>query len=828
MGPAQNISPTIEKLIRQLPASLFGRDLSKEKSLIGLFSNEYIGKTLVESLRRLGRSFNERIPEEYKDLDKDKIEELELNKKEVETRHRLVQMLIREKNRYEYRDFEQIVSRKESEINDLKSEYQKKPLESLKKKIDKEELNLKKLQDVHQTIVDRVNAIEIALDGGNLSENILERLEILDFTKLKSLVGAKFDQQGKQVDGVTKREIDDFCDSILQWYDIRDAVNEDYSLDKSGQLIWYVDDKGRNRKRTKLNDIEELSKFSEEMAIARDILKLNQGLPNSSAEQLAWLRKFEQIIQKRANNNSTNENLQRLKELNKHFADLGKTICHDFELDLKLFVFNEEYRKAAIEAYEHVKDCVNVLDMIWKVNHYRGYLTTMATNIEEQNTISVVFRKTNEYSKRIVKERWNVSDSATIENLNKAISKYITYKLNQSFLKSQQIKLRIQGLAYDSSGNLQENLNGASTLIDLSTESGRETFKLWVEQTIVPRLKNDYTTNQFVQRLTFNKYSYNPRHNTTRNLSPGIETMPKTEQEVMLFRECKQGLNSLLNIVDNNTGISYADIMFLYNLIVYQNKSENQSFSGLFEDIMADESSNLVNQYKEFISLLDTESDLYDSEIFFEDLSELERFIAPSFNAGALYGAAESKIPVIWVQNPATLEYELYRKKSEPSYDNPEEVDDSPEYNDLDVDFDEIDSGEEISEGDLFGQVQNEKWNQFVKIKTKFEKVDVPNFGQSLSFTNKTRFYLKNPKVSLNDTNNISQIIIDGISYEINDFLGIANKNGYDIDNINDVVAMKIVRIFNPETGEYETHKIIDTTVTERRLRTLLNKKPEC
>ena len=829
MGPAQNIPPAVEKLIRQLPKDLFNRDLSKEKSLIGLFSNEYIGKTLVESLRRLGRSFNERPnSEQYEGLSSKEIEELELNKKEVETRHRLVQMLIREKNRYEYRDFEQIASRKQEDIDNLKSEYENKPLESSKKKIDKLESELIQLKNVHETIVKRVNDIEIALDGGNLSDDILERLEILDFTKLKSSVGAKFDQQGKQVDGVTKREIDDFCDSILQWYDIRDAVNEDYSLDKSGQLIWYVDDKGRNRKRTKLNDIEELSKFSEEMAIARDILKLNQGLPNSSAEQLAWLRKFEQIIQKRANNNSTNENLQRLKELNDHFAKLGKTICHDFELDLKLFVFNEEYRKAAIEAYEHVKDCVNVLDMIWKVNHYRGYLTTMATNIEEQNTISVVFRKTNEYSKRIVKERWNISDSATIENLNKAISKYITYKLNQSFLKSQQIKLRIQGLAYDSSGNLQENLNGASTLIDLSTESGRETFKLWVEQTIVPRLKNDYTTNQFVQRLTFNKYSYNPRHNTTRNLSPGIETMPKTEQEVMLFRECKQGLNSLLNIVDNNTGISYADIMFLYNLIAYQNKSENQSFSGLFEDIMADESSNLVNQYKEFISLLDTESDLYDSEIFFEDLSELERFIAPSFNAGALYGAAESKIPVIWVQNPATLEYELYRKKSEPSYDNPEEVDDSPGYDDMDIDFDEIDSGEEIAEGDLFGQVQNEKWNQFVKIKTKFEKVDVPNFGQSLSFTDKTRFYLKNPKVSLNDTVNISEIIIDGRTYQTDEFLRIAKQNGYDINNINDVVAMKIVRIFNPETNKYETHEIIDTTITERRLRTLLNKKPEC
>lgn len=39
---------------------------------------------------------------------------------------------------------------------------------------------------------------------------------------------------------------------------------------------------------------------------------------------------------------------------------------------------------------------------------------------------------------------------------------------------------------------------------------------------------------------------------------------------------------------------------------------------------------------------------------------------------------------------------------------------------------------------------------------------------------------------------------------------------------------MKIVRIFNPETDEYETHEIIDTTITERRLRTLLDKKPEC
>lgn len=136
MGPAQNISPTIEKLIRQLPKELFNRDLSKEKSLIGLFSNEYIGKTLVESLRRLGRSFNERIPEEYKDLKKEEIEALELNKKEVETRHRLVQMLIREKNRYEYRDFEQIAVRKQNEIEQLKSDYQEKPSESLKKKID--------------------------------------------------------------------------------------------------------------------------------------------------------------------------------------------------------------------------------------------------------------------------------------------------------------------------------------------------------------------------------------------------------------------------------------------------------------------------------------------------------------------------------------------------------------------------------------------------------------------------------------------------------------------------------------------------------------------
>ena len=544
-----------------------------------------------------------------------------------------------------------------------------------------------------------------------------------------------------------------------------------------------------------INVIKQLSRVANEQSRLRPILSLNQQLCNDIATQFKFLRNFESIFEQRASElHPKNGYVKSFKENN------GGTL----KISFQQFIEDPNYRQRIIEAYEPIKAAVNIFEVMTTTEHYFGYAEALNANIQSMKLMSTSYRIADQISKEVLDKYFNVSRNGKLhEQYIKRVQKFINTKINNQFLLSQNIIMSIpSGLKmYKPNGDMVESNNSE---ILLGTPHGNATFKYLMDNHVFPDLQNQISVPKFIKDLTRFNISNTIDGVGQVNYTLTENMMPKSEYERVQFKQYKDSLNSLQGIEYN--GYPVLDLIFYYNIIAYNNESSQNSFTTLFEDILAEKTNDTVRQYVEFYSVFDKEGSFELNKDFTED--ELLQFIAP------LESLEKGKLPYIRVYDPEAMAVVLV-KKIEKSYSNEGE----------DSDF----------ESNLQQEMAAEIEAQMAEMENEIPRSSKKSFDERLAINKYSRlenaakrsrdftnnFYIDSVRTPLDGRTSINlntqEIIIADKKYSFSQFVNIAKSNNHGDIKDEDFIIYKQMRSLNGSPSS-----IIDTKQTLSRINQIL------
>ena len=437
-------------------------------------------------------------------------------------------------------------------------------------------------------------------------------------------------------------------DSLDKLYKLQDKVKLDSKLQKEDkQLILNTIDSVLTYIRVKsklqntiskevFEDFKTLYKGADEMKTLGQILHLNQGLYTSDLDTLKIISRIENIITDRA-----------------HAIDYkGNTE----KFNLHRFLYNQEYQKLIIEKYNDVKVSFNILDLITKVPHYYEYLKILDLQDNMYSVISSKYRTIKTLGRIIINKSGAYSQSDK-EAIYKRIKQYADNQILQNWF--------LESNAFDSNGiqitipkgaqyfltttdkltlnPIEQNTQYTDVFgkkytvgvfdgmkINLGTADGRATFKLWMESQVIPNLKRGnngiqtadgkYDTvplspllnNKFIQSLSPTVYTKTPMNTVITGYCANINMSPQTDLDIEIFQSYKNAFNKLDTYGEYSmyhSGLAkykISDLLFLYNLVTYQNNLGENTLTKIFEDKY---DSPLIHNYMQYINEFDRTRD---------------------------------------------------------------------------------------------------------------------------------------------------------------------------------------------------------------------------
>lgn len=406
-----------------------------------------------------------------------------------------------------------------------------------------------------------------------------------------------------------------FRDRIKAYSDLQDSIrNEEIEIpnpDGEGTISIKV-----------FPEITKLELMHKEMLNFSKIARLNQGLPNTVDDLINWLRSFESIISKRINQGDmldpeqakkAKEALEALNERTLHIpegVENRSELLH--QVNLKAFVENESYRKGIINIYESLKFAVNIFAAADDLLHYAGYQKVVGALVTTLEGSSATWHLANHISSTIDSDKdstnaiinWVNSSTITefLSSLNGEFS--IITKGNPHFIKSVGNNFVL---------NLKQSEPSEESNVVLGTTEGNATFKYIVENIVIPRLKKTYKNNDLLKDLTITETDKTIDHNSFTKLTTTTKLIPSNDFERQVINKYKLGLNyikdaeipelAMFDSDGNKLGnLNFLDMLFLYNLIVNENKSGESNLTILFQDFVfsSNAQSNIINSYFEF------------------------------------------------------------------------------------------------------------------------------------------------------------------------------------------------------------------------------------
>lgn len=675
------------------------------------------------------------------------------------------------------------------ELEDIKSDpaywgWNSEKEEEYKNSTGKRREKLQKEYDNYKDLLELKESYEAYIENPNSIKGQLasEEVKVMQDLAIKS-------SDKKTIDNIkllkNKPGYEDFLKDIFEWINYREIIDNDKIT------------RGENQYSI-LEQIRKLNSFNEEMGDLRQVLKLNQGLPNSVQDQLSWINSFKNILQKAAERQNKKVN----EESDTPLSKFSKYNGGKLDLDLNEFLYNEEYQQLAIAAYDSVKVGVNILDVMLGVPHYRGYMKTMNILYEGGKAVSINYRTQANIAKTILpKFSLNAEQQ---QKFFKTLNPVIFERVNNYFLYQQQIELKVPQFKIEK-GKLIESRDEKGNLqfrtIKLGTKEGNQIFKDYCVQYIFPYLKNNYPDNSFVKAISLRTYGYNLDHQISNNIGKTQSYNMQNPIENVQFNEIKRGLNEL------NSVRGLIDILFCYNLIAYNGQPGAQALTDLFEDFVIYDTNDTISEYIKYITYLDeSDIELFDLNEESEDYEYLCKVLAPTVFPGDNVKGME----YIWVLNPETNKEVLLKREDGSSNENNFEDDYGYEdYNpyDDDNDFDELNDGysryqgyttmeyikthwleSKWTEADDTTQIKSKKILPFVLGKelllnpdvifSKFREKYKVKFLHELTPQQKNKF-LKECSKNIN-------LFINGKNISLNDFIQIAKENGWKEEDIYD------------------------------------------
>lgn len=423
-------------------------------------------------------------------------------------------------------------------------------------------------------------------------------------------------------------------------------------------------------------DLETLALGADEYKEIGKILRLNQEVKTNALDLQNQVANIEEVITRRL------RQLARVKNRggsDTHGATKDELKNPDkYKIDLEKFLYDEVYQQEKIAQYDRIKQSYNVLRVLTTDPQYKGYMETLY--MAHQGLLN----KQLKYRFTVGKIADFIQKNKVTGNLQQQVLKngnnYVDYKLRQKWMRDSKIQITIPGstdkmktYAFIGTPNSYSQLYFDKT-IQLGTDMGDANFKLWMEKTLIPRLKTDpkLKNNIFIQHLS-------PIVNSRTNLGMtavyyglnGINMLPQSDAEREMFDIHKDAFNQLAtyDLIRDAKGNTFAikDLFYLYSLICNNGKFGPTSLHKIFEDYL---DSSLAQSYKHFIAEKDRDLD------FYQDLVNTctDEWLAPMSSP---YVGGSKVLKYKDQNNEQIILYKKKEKKSQGEYDYDFEQDDA-------------------------------------------------------------------------------------------------------------------------------------------------------
>lgn len=367
-----------------------------------------------------------------------------------------------------------------------------------------------------------------------------------------------------------------------------EALQSEYKLDDFGKVLLDENEVPVLNENylwdSAFNDFKTLHRGADELKTLGTFLGANQGVKNKYADYLNFVKKFESCIADR---------YKAYEEEN------GSIEGFETEMNFAKFMNDPEYRAKKIEDYDTIKCTFNILEVLTTVPHYWGYLQTVYTKHGALMQESARYRTTHHYL-------GDLQGTMNMDRKIKALDALVEYKSIMNYFNS------IDAHFYLPKGGQMVHLSSTSetkripvpttTKVYLGTQGGDATFKLWVEQEVIPMLKQGFTSKQggikkpqianngFVKSLRPNTFTKNPHKNSSISYTTSINMSPKAEEDVLALQRLIQEFDYLTtsyDVIDEN-GVKHSipikEIFYIYNLIAYRGKQGQGSLTRIFDN----------------------------------------------------------------------------------------------------------------------------------------------------------------------------------------------------------------------------------------------------
>lgn len=334
--------------------------------------------------------------------------------------------------------------------------------------------------------------------------------------------------------------------------------------------------KANERTEILFKTLKKKAKGAEEIRILGRLLKINQGLPTDKWGKYSYIKGIETFI-------------------NDKFKDeIGE------KFNLLKFAANEEYRLQQIDNYEKVKTTFNILDVIASVPHFKEMFNILSIDNEVLNRLSVrnqvesividetTPKRGNKLSIEEFRQTRNNVDDFLIDSWIKTKNLSFQVPINQKYKVENSILI-----------NKDENF-----IINLDNKDNIDSFRMYIEDYIIPTLKEKLPDNAFIKYLCFGlKTDSEGKERGFYKLPFNMMQIDNSQKTKALYEQILRDFNSLNKVTIPEFGaLNPVNAFYLYNLIVNKDGFGQASLTRLFEDLVASGDNSLwVVDYNNWI-----------------------------------------------------------------------------------------------------------------------------------------------------------------------------------------------------------------------------------
>lgn len=278
--------------------------------------------------------------------------------------------------------------------------------------------------------------------------------------------------------------------------------------------------------------------------------------------------------------------------------------------DLEQFVSDDAYRKAATDFYDIIKSQYNIFDVIHRIPHYWQAICGLYT-ANGITSIATVKNQIINIVKGYVTEQNAPFENYEISRAQNYANELLLFKWIQQYQQTSSKPLVFQIHKGDYMYDKYMNLVKAEEdqLITIKTLADLQTFKIWMEKSLVPALRSgseDYLidgqsvvtdpNNEFINSLMYAKdknFIYMKLNFIMTDVDSNSRTMSKFARMVNDFNR--------LDIGNLGLPVKITDYFILYNLLVNKNQQGRDRLTTLFSYNIA-QGDSILSSYFKFVA----------------------------------------------------------------------------------------------------------------------------------------------------------------------------------------------------------------------------------